>query len=128
MGSRQNVPRKVIPLSGKVADDAVESARSEAGDVLDDDEPGFDVADDASVLEPQPGVLSVESAPEAGDADVGARESPAEDVDVGKRSCWCPDITDVLVDGDAREVGAQHALAERIDLDHEGVRARERGR
>lgn len=88
--------------------------------VFNDDEPRPDLFDDAPVLEPQPGSFTVEAGAVAGDADVLARESSANKVNV--REVVAADRFDICEPLGVREVHGEHAPRERIDLDlpHDG--------
>jgi hypothetical protein len=77
----------------EVADNDVQAPPNESRDVLDDDPPRGELADDPGVLAPQAGAGASEAGSSASDGDVLAGESAAEDVDRGKNSSTnCADV------------------------------------
>ena len=72
-------PLRIEPQGGQVSENDVESSNKERADVFHEHEAGSNLANEASVLSPEPGLLAVEDplAP-AGVADVLTRESASD--------------------------------------------------
>lgn len=78
----ETIPARIVPAGGKILQDPIEPTSKEARDVLEDDDAGPELADDAGEFPPQSGTLpGLESNPRSSCADVLAREPPADDVD-----------------------------------------------
>jgi hypothetical protein len=98
-------------------DNDVQAPPNESSDVFDDDRPRPELFDDAEVLEPQSTSGSFEAGSFAGEADVLAREAPAQHVDPREiGSTNCSDIFEPLGVG---PVLGEDGTAERVELDLE---------
>jgi hypothetical protein len=83
-GSWYAVPPHIIPERGYFTCDGIKTAGAQSRDVLDDDVFWSEFSDDSRVLEPKARTLASEPRTFASIADIGARESTAEDIDVGE--------------------------------------------
>lgn len=125
--SVENIPRDIVPRSGKCFDDDVEPFRAETEDVFADEDGGLLDGKDPLDLAPEPATGIVEPEAVAGGAVSLARPSSADDVGSGKRLCCCGDFSDVVIDRDSGEATTQNTLAERIELDEVAVLGAEAG-
>jgi len=83
-GRRRNtVPLRIVPARGKVSENSLQPPSKERCHVLHDDEARSYQANDPGHLGPETRVLAVDPDAPAGVADVGARESAADDIDIG---------------------------------------------
>lgn len=82
IGCANNRPFRVVPASGQVSENAIESSNKEPCDVLNRHDRRSKNANDASELQPERGSIPVhETDPLPGVADVLTGESADEDVD-----------------------------------------------
>jgi len=96
--SRDAVPLRVIPARGQVSENTLKPPSKESCDVLHDDVAGSKLANESRVLAPKTRACPVDSSALAGEADVLAGESAAEDVDVWHRHGHSPDFTFTVSD------------------------------
>jgi hypothetical protein len=75
------MPFRIKPDFGQVAENGSEPSSSESWDVFDDHPSGPNCANDPSKIVPKTGPLACESSPLAGNADVLAWESAADEID-----------------------------------------------
>jgi hypothetical protein len=102
----------------QVSDDPVSAASSESRAVLNDDETGSNLGDEASVFAPEAGAVSVESGATTRKADVLAGEASADDI---SGNSICPKLIsrerpNVLIDWHLRPMLAEHGAAIGFDL------------
>jgi len=69
------IPLSIEPERGQISEYDSEPPRSEHWGIFHEDEPGSNIANDASHFGPEPGSLAAETFSRPGDADVLARES-----------------------------------------------------
>jgi hypothetical protein len=93
-GSGENIPLRIVPERGKVAEDPIGAGAEQSGDVLDEHRARADFADDPRVLAPEPRPSSGKTSALPGNTEVLAREAPADDVDGLGRSDG-PDVPEV---------------------------------
>jgi hypothetical protein len=96
-----------------------------AGDVLDDDEAGPELSDDAPELPPEAGALAFEPRAEPRRRDVLAGEASADETNGSE--CCRPDSSDIVVPPCVRPVLREDLAAERVDLDLPDRAANARG-
>lgn len=114
-GARE--PDRIVPMTGKVSEDAVQSVPSEVCDVLHDDVSRSNDANDPGVLAPKTASSTIEAKliaveiPAAGK--VLAREPSADDFDGVESSAHGSDI---FVPPSGRPMLRQHGAAVRVDL------------
>jgi hypothetical protein len=75
------VPFRIVPERSEAPEDFVQSASAKGSDVFDDDVARADFFDEAVVFVPESTSFAGESCAVPCDANVLARESPADDVD-----------------------------------------------
>jgi hypothetical protein len=113
-GSREHVPRRIIPARGQLSEKVAHPSKKERWAVFHDDDSGSNFANHAPEFEEQGAVLSVESRPLSGNAEVCAWKPPADDVDglevVGANA------SDVFVSLRIGPVPFEDAPRERVDL------------
>ena len=76
----EQIPFRIVPAFGQVAEDTVESSRSESCDVFHENEAGSYLANDSRVLGPETRPLSVETGSGSRKADVLAREAARDEI------------------------------------------------
>jgi hypothetical protein len=119
--SSKHTPDSIIPQAGKPFEGALESVSAQIRGILGEDIRRLDFSNNAQHFEPKTRAISVQPGTSTGAADVLARESAADDIDVA-----APGITvkgsDVIPDGECVEHAIalsllQDRLAVLIDLD-----------
>lgn len=105
----------VIPGGIEIGDNDVQPARNEGRNVLDDDEPRAELADDAGILSPEAGAGVVEAGALARVREPLAGEAAADDVD--PLELRRPDCSDIAVPLRVRPVFRKYAPAPRVLLD-----------
>ena len=109
---RNNLPLRVIPHLGQVANDKVESSLDESGDVLHEDVAGSKVANNSGELGPEPARVFLRETL-TGETDGLAGESSGDEVD---SLCASVDVPDVLVAFDSGPVMGEDRAAVGVDL------------
>jgi hypothetical protein len=84
VGSSNAAPLCIIPDVGQVPKNDVKPPSNERWDVFHDDEAGSKLANDASILTPQPGSFAVKPSAFAGVTEILTGEAAADEVDGGK--------------------------------------------
>jgi hypothetical protein len=82
--SRYAVPESIIPARGQVSEYGAESSTKQSWDVFDNHKPRLKFANNSRVLRPKAAPSTREASASAGEADVLARESSADDIDFSK--------------------------------------------
>ena len=111
-------PLRIIPEVGKVPENGSHPSIKQRCHVLHDDVVGSNLANEAGVLEPKAGTLTVQTCAVSGPADVLAGETAANDINgnsiggepVGGES------SHIIVARHSRPASGEHAPTERIDL------------
>jgi hypothetical protein len=118
VGGCNATPDRIIPAFGQVSENDSHSPSKQSCDVLHDDEAGSKLANESSVFEPQARAFPVETASLPGEADVLAREAPADGVNGDSVSGKSGSVksSDVFISGHARPVLRQDSPAEWVDL------------
>lgn len=118
VGSRYAMPLRVIPDRGQVSEDGAESAAPERGDVFDDHPPWSKVANESSEVSPQTRPLACKTSTFAGEGDVLARKSAADEVDpsVAANKLGCVQLRDVVVAIDTGPTLGEHLSAVGFDF------------
>jgi len=117
-GSWYSVPLRIIPERGKVSENSAKPPSKQSCDVLHDDESGSYLANDASVLEPEPRSFAGEASALSRRADVLAWEPAADDVcgnSIPSKSVGT-EFSDIFIDGHLRPMLAEDFAAEWLDL------------
>jgi hypothetical protein len=83
-GNWYAIPPHIIPERGYFTCDDIKAAGAQSRNVFDDDVFWSEFSDDSCVLEPKARALASEPCTFASIADIGARESTAENIDVGE--------------------------------------------
>jgi hypothetical protein len=108
VGRRYAIPLRVIPERGQVSENSAKVPSKQSCDVLHDDEAGSNFANNSGVLSPEAATFSVNSGAVSCQADVLARESTADDIDLdvsggrGSGKVLGSKGANVIVTGDVR--------------------------
>jgi hypothetical protein len=113
-----NRPLRVIPDSGKVSENDVDSSIKESCDIFHEHDPRSKRANEARELSPESGSFSVNSSAKTSMADVLAWESAADGIDADsvEIQSFCRELANVAVDGDAWPSASKDSLAVVLDF------------
>jgi hypothetical protein len=122
VGSWYAVPLRIKPERGQVSENSANAPSKQSCDVLHDDVAGSNLANNSGVLSPQTATVAVNSGAFSCQANVLARESAADDIDVNVPCCGVggnalgSEAPDIFVARDGWPVLSEDLLAEWVDL------------
>lgn len=112
VGSRYAMPFRIIPERGQVSENSPHPSTKQSCDVLHDDEAWSYLANEPSVISPQPASLSIKTRSTACKTDVLAWESPHDTI--GLNSCGSQsfggNISNIVINRNPRPVFAEDGL------------------
>ena len=106
------MPFRIIPDRSEAPEAGIQSARAKGCDVFRDEERRPELVNDAEHFKPESAAFAVESRAFAGEADVLARESAANDVNAADAVCRKPGAShrsNVIINRDVRPMLIEHA-------------------